>query len=155
MTDDYKVGPGRPPREYWWPPGKSGNPQGRKPKKLSIKLDLKLALEQALNKKIKLKQGEKERMVTMATAGIEQLVAQYAKGDARARRDVIALADKLGLDLSAGQHKAIREGATEAARVSSALTLTEELVDRLSASTLDEIRKIAEELEAEKKKKMN
>src|SRR5439155_22235737 len=72
-------------------------------------LDLKVALEQALNKTIKLKQGERERMGTMAVAGVEQLVAQYAKGDHRARRDLIALSDKLGVDLMAGQHQAIQE----------------------------------------------
>ena len=45
----------------------------------------------------------------MATAGIEQLVAQYVKGDRHARRDLIALSDKLGVDLIAGQHQAIQE----------------------------------------------
>ena len=47
--------------------------------------------------------------VTVAVAGIEQLVAQFAKGDRHARRDLIALADKLGVDLMAGQHQAIQE----------------------------------------------
>src|SRR6516162_3259609 len=72
----------------------------------------KSTLQQALKKKIKLKQGDKERVVTMATAGIEQLVAQYAKGDRHARRDLIALADKLGVDLMAGQRRAIEEALT-------------------------------------------
>jgi hypothetical protein len=49
-TNEYKVGRGRPPKEHRWPPGRSGNPKGRKPKKLSIEFDLKLAL--ALKKKI-------------------------------------------------------------------------------------------------------
>ena len=71
--------------------------------------DLKAALEKALNKTIKLKQGEKERTVTMAAAGIEQLVTQYVKGDSHARRDLIALADKLGVDLVAGHQQAIQE----------------------------------------------
>jgi Family of unknown function (DUF5681) len=84
---EYKVGPGRPPRGYRFKPGKSGNPKGAKPKPPSIAPDLKLALERALNKTVKLKQGEKERIVTMAVAGIEQLVAQFAKGDRHARRD--------------------------------------------------------------------
>ena len=53
--------------------------------------DLKAALERALNTTVTLKQGERERTVTMAVAGIEQLVAQYAKGDRHARRDLIAL----------------------------------------------------------------
>jgi hypothetical protein len=45
----------------------------------------------------------------MAIAGIEQLVAQFAKGDRHARRDLIALADKLGVDLLAGQHQIIQD----------------------------------------------
>jgi hypothetical protein len=106
---EYKVGPGRPPRGYRFKPGKSGNPKGAKPKPPSIAPDLKLALERALNKTVKLKQGEKERIVTMAVAGIEQLVAQFAKGDRHARRDLFAVADKLGVDLLAGQHQAVQE----------------------------------------------
>jgi Family of unknown function (DUF5681) len=108
-SEEYKVGPGRPPKEHQFKPGQSGNPKGAKRKPPSIAPDLKVALERALNKTIKLKQGEEERMVTMAVAGIEQLVAQYAKGDRHARRDLIAFADKLGVNLMAGQHHAIQE----------------------------------------------
>jgi Family of unknown function (DUF5681) len=107
--EEYKVGPGRPPKEFQFKPGRSGNPKGAKRKPPSMAPDLKLALERALNKPVTLKQGEKERIVTMATAGIEQLVAQFAKGDRHARRDVLAIAEKLGVDLVAGQHKAIQE----------------------------------------------
>ena len=106
---EYKVGPGRPPKEYRFKPGQSGNPKGAKRKPKSMAPDLKVALERALNKSITLKQGEKERLVTMGAAGIEQLVAQYVKGDRHARRDLIALADKLGVDLMAGQQQAIQE----------------------------------------------
>jgi hypothetical protein len=106
---EYRVGPGRPPKEYQFKPGQSGNPKGAKRKQQSIAPDLKAALQQALNKKIRLKQGDKERLVTMATAGIEQLVAQYVKGCRHARRDLIALADKLGVDLMAGQQQAVQD----------------------------------------------
>jgi hypothetical protein len=106
---EYKVGPGRPPKEYQFKPGQSGNPKGAKRKPKSMAPDLKLALERALNKTIKLKQGEQQRIVTMAVAGIEQLVTQYVKGDRHARRDLIALADKLGVDLIAGHQQALQE----------------------------------------------
>ena len=105
----YKVGPGSPPKEFQYKPGQSGNPKGAKRKKPTMDLDLKAALELALNRKITLKQGDKERMVTMATAGIEQLVAQYAKGDHRARREFMEYAAMLGVDLLAGQKQAIQE----------------------------------------------
>ena len=58
---EYKVGPGRPPKEYRFKPGQSGNPKGAKRKPKSMAPDLKVALERALNKTIKLKQGEKEQ----------------------------------------------------------------------------------------------
>ena len=105
----YKVGPGRPPKEYQFKPGQSGNPKGAKRKKPSIEFDLKLTLERALKKSVTLKQGDKERTVTMAEAGVEQLVAQYAKGDRHARRDVMELATKFGVDLLGGQQQAIQE----------------------------------------------
>ncbi len=103
---DYKVGPGRPPKEYRFKPGQSGNPKGLKRKPT----DLKAALERALHEPIKLKQGERERTMTMAEAGIKQLVAQFVKGNHQARRDLIVLADKLGIDLMAGQQQALQEG---------------------------------------------
>jgi hypothetical protein len=106
---EYVVGPGRPPKEHQFKPGQSGNPKGAKRKPKSIAPDLKLALERALNKPIKLKQGEKERLVTMAVAGIEQLVARYVKGEPPARRDLFALCEKFGVDLMAGQQQAIQE----------------------------------------------
>ena len=105
----YKVGPGRPPKEHQFKPGQSGNPKGAKRKSPSMAPDLKAALERALNEPVKLKQGDKERTVTMAVAGIEQLVAGFAKGDRHARRDLFAYADKLGVDLMAGQQQAIQE----------------------------------------------
>ena len=39
-------------------------------------------------------------VVTMATAGIEHLVAQFANGDRHARRDFFDLAHKLGVDVT-------------------------------------------------------
>jgi hypothetical protein len=104
---EYKVGPGRPPREHQFKPGQSGNPKGARRKPSPIALDFKEALERALDKAVTLKQGERERTVTMAVAGMEQLVAQYAKGDRHARRDLIALAGKLDVDLTAGRTKDI------------------------------------------------
>jgi hypothetical protein len=112
--EEYRVGPGRPPKEFQFKPGQSGNPKGASRKPKSIAPDLKALFERALSKKVTLRQGEKEQIITKAAAGIEQLVNQFAKGDRHARRDLIALADKLGVDLAAGQGNAI-EQALEAA----------------------------------------
>jgi hypothetical protein len=63
----------------------------------------------ALSKKISLKIGEKERLLTRAAAGIEQLVDQFARGDRYARRDLFDLAEKLGLDLAESSKAALKE----------------------------------------------
>jgi hypothetical protein len=110
--EEYRVGPGRPPKEYRFKPGQSGNPKGAKRKPPSIAPDLKALFARALGKKVKLRQGEKEKIITKAEAGIEQLVNQFAKGDRHARRDLIVLADKLGLNLAAGQAKALEASLT-------------------------------------------
>jgi hypothetical protein len=103
--DGYKVGPGRPPREFQFKPGQSGNPKGAKRKPRSIAVDIKELLEHALGKNVTIKRADKEQIVSMAAAGIEQLVAQYAKGDRHARRDVFWLAEKYGVDLVTGEHR--------------------------------------------------
>lgn len=99
---EYRVGPGRPPKEHQFKPGQSGNPKGAKRKSPSIAPDLKALLERALSNSVKLGNGEKERIITKAAAGIESLVNQFASGDRHARRDLIVLAGKLGVDLTAG-----------------------------------------------------
>src|SRR5262249_42335724 len=104
----YAVGYGRPPMHSRFNPGQRSNPKGAKKKPRSLAPDLKASLERALSKTVTLKQGEKERIVTKAEAAIEQLVNQAAKGDRHARRDVIALADKLGVDLMPGRVKPSR-----------------------------------------------
>ena len=109
-VEEYKVGPGRPPKEYQFKPGQSGNPKGRKRKPASLVPDLKRLFEQALAEKVTLKQGDKERILTMAEAGIKQLVAQFAKGDRDARRDVLIYSDKLGIDLISADGQEFEEG---------------------------------------------
>ena len=108
-SEVYRVGPGRPPKEYQFKKGQSGNPKGACRKSTSIAPDIKALLERALTKKVTLRQGEKEKFVTKAAAGIEQLVNQFAKGDRYARRDLIDLANKLGVDLVAGQGQVIEK----------------------------------------------
>ena len=106
---DYRVGPGHPPKEYQFRPGQSGNPRGARRKPTSIAPDLKVLFEHALSAKVTLRQGEQEKIITKAAAGIEQLVNQFAKGDRHARRDLLALAERLGVDLVAGQGAALEQ----------------------------------------------
>jgi hypothetical protein len=100
--DTYKVGPGRPPKQYTWKPGgPSPHPTGRPKKVLSMKPDLKKALEAALNEKVVITKDKKEIVLTKAALGIQQLVNQFAKGDRHARRDLFQYAAQLGVDLQA------------------------------------------------------
>ena len=100
---EYRVGPGRPPREFQFKPGQSGNPKGAKRKPQSIVIDVKAMLEKALNASLRVRKGEKEIEASKLAIGLEQLANQFAKGDRYARRDVFELADRLGIDLLAGQ----------------------------------------------------
>ena len=104
---DYKIGPGRPPREYQWQPGQSGNPKGAKRKPRSILLDFKPLFDSALNKKVTITNAERRSAMTKFEIGMEQLANQFAKGDRHARREVFAIADKLGIDLLAEQKKTL------------------------------------------------
>ena len=93
---EYKVGPGRPPKEYQFKSGQSGNPRGRKRKAPSLLPDLKQLFESAFNQKVTVTQGERQRLLTMWGAGMQQLAVQFAKGDRHARRDVFWIAERLG-----------------------------------------------------------
>jgi DNA modification methylase len=97
--EEYRVGPGRPPKEHRWKPGQSGNPKGAKRKKRSLIPELKEEFERVFSQKLKVTQGDRQRLITRWVAGLEQLSIQFAKGDRHARRDVFYFAEKLGVDL--------------------------------------------------------
>jgi Family of unknown function (DUF5681) len=128
---EYRVGPGRPPKEYQWKPGQSGNPKGAPRKPKSIVPDLMASVEHALNAKVTLRQGEKEKIVTKFEAGIEQLGTQFAKGDRHARRDFLQLADRLGILESL--RKAMKKKAREEVR-----RITSDMSDEEAAAAYEE-----------------
>ena len=107
--ENYKVGPGRPPREHQWKAGQSGNPKGRKRKPPSLEPEIKKLLQQALNRPVKLRQGDRERSLPMIEAGMEQLAAKIARGDLPALRLGLELAERVGLNLLTGNEKALAE----------------------------------------------
>ncbi len=88
---DYKVGRGRPPEEYKWKKGQSGNPRGR-PRK---KLDQKAVLEQIMGERIVIREDGKERKVSKYDALMRSHLAKAIKGDARSARLIMEEAARL------------------------------------------------------------
>ena len=86
-------------KTYQWKPGQSGNPKGAKRKKRSLIPELKEEFERVFSQKLKVTQGDRQRLISRWVAGLEQLSIQFAKGDRHARRDVFYFAEKLGVDL--------------------------------------------------------
>jgi hypothetical protein len=126
---EYRVGPGRPPKEFQFKAGQSGNPKGARRKTSATSLDFKAALQRSLRGEVKLKQGDRERNITKAAAGIEQLVNQFARGDRYARRDLFGLVGELGMDLTAGENETI-EQTLEAALTANDEAIIENYIQR-------------------------
>jgi Family of unknown function (DUF5681) len=99
-SGSYEIGYRRPPKRYQFKGGGIANPEGiNQHTSRSIARDMKLALERELNKQIKIRQGKRSITVRQTTAGISKLVRQYVEGNPRARRDLILLCEKLGVEL--------------------------------------------------------
>lgn len=107
--DEYKVGPGRPPKATRWQKGApSPNPQGRPRKPPALAPDIKKLFEDALHRKVSFTREGIENTISRLELGFEQLTIQFAKGDARARRDVLEYGARLGVDFS-GAAQAVAE----------------------------------------------
>ena len=99
-SGDYEIGYRRPPKRYQFKRGSVANPAGTNQHTApSIARDMKLALERELNKQITVRQGKRSTTVRQTMAGISKLVGQFVEGNPRARRDLILLCEKLGVEL--------------------------------------------------------
>jgi Family of unknown function (DUF5681) len=97
---NYEIGYRRPPKRYQFRRGSIANPAGiNQHTAPSIARDMKLALERELNKQITVRQGKRSTTVRQTMAGISKLVGQFVEGNPRARRDLILLCEKLGVEL--------------------------------------------------------
>src|SRR5215471_3804690 len=74
------VGYGKPPEATRFRPGRSGNPNGR-PKGAR---NSSILLNQALDKKVTVKEGGRQRTITKREAAFTQLANKAAAGDKRA-----------------------------------------------------------------------
>src|SRR5262249_37322258 len=97
---NYEIGYRRPPKRYQFKRGSIANPAGiNQHTAPSIARDMKLELERELNKQITVRQGKRSTTVRQTMAGISKLVGQFVEGNPRARRDLILLCEKLGVEL--------------------------------------------------------
>jgi hypothetical protein len=102
--ENYKVGPGCPPKEHTWKKGApSPNPKGRPKQKPSIRPDLAKILESALNETVTITDKNKKKVMSKFAVGIQQLVNGFAKGDRHCRRDLFLYAPLLGVDLQSNK----------------------------------------------------
>lgn len=111
-SEQYKVGPGRPPVDKRWQKGgPSPNPRGR-PRKDRATVDPKTLFDQAFNKKVPVSRGGRRISMTRPQLGFEQLFNQFAKGDRHAWRTILETAKTFGVDFLAGYRLAIEEALT-------------------------------------------
>jgi uncharacterized protein DUF5681 len=84
---DYAVGYGKPPEATRFRKGRTGNPAG---KALGRK-NLKTELLEELSQKIEVSENGKRRLMSRQTVILRRLVADAAKGDAKARDQLLRL----------------------------------------------------------------
>jgi hypothetical protein len=89
----YSVGYGKPPAHTRFTSGKSGNPKGR-PKRIR---NLRTVVEDTLNERITIREGERSRTVTKRDALVLTLLNGALKSDARSVTAFVILLRSLGL----------------------------------------------------------
>ena len=94
---DYAVGYGRPPEHTRFKPGQSGNPRGRAKGARDVKTVMEDALRREFSQPVTVVEGGRSRTLTKLELIVTTNVNKAAKGDARALRELLALAHRLGL----------------------------------------------------------
>ena len=89
-SDDYTVGYGKPPKATQFKKGESGNPNGR-PKGTR---NIATLLDEALNSRITVRDGDAIRSMSAIDAMIQSLIVQAVKGDHKAIQLVIKLMEQ-------------------------------------------------------------
>jgi hypothetical protein len=91
-NNDYKIGYKRPPKHTQFKKGQSGNPKGRS--KRSDDKNLWGILEDVLKQGVSVKQGASTKVMQIAEAAIQALVAQGLKGNVPALRLLLQYQEK-------------------------------------------------------------
>ena len=90
---DYPIGRGRPPVHTQWQPGQSGNPKGRRKGHRNVKTELR----EIAVKMITVRDGERERQVSLLGANVLAHGVKGAKGDVRSAGLFLNHAYRMGL----------------------------------------------------------
>jgi hypothetical protein len=93
MTNEFvdeKVGYGRPPKQYQFKKGQSGNPRGRPRGRKSIMAQL----DAALSERVCVHEAGQRKWMTKLAAGTKQFANKVASGDPQALKILIALKDR-------------------------------------------------------------
>lgn len=94
---DYEVGYAKPPTHTRFKSGQSGNPRGRAKGARDLKTVAGEALKGEFLQTLTVVEGGKSRSLTKLGLMITTNVNKAAKGDARALRELLAFAHRLGL----------------------------------------------------------
>jgi Family of unknown function (DUF5681) len=93
-SDDHTaeaVGYGRPPLHTRFKPGQSGNPKGRRKHRKNVMT----LLQEVMDEKIKMKEGDKTKSVSKGEAMIRAAALKALKGDAKSFDRLMALLQKI------------------------------------------------------------
>ena len=87
MSNDHKVGYGKPPKNSQFKPGQSGNPKGRPKGTKNLRTDL----SEELAEKIAVTEGGQQLVISKQRAMLKSLMAKSIKGETAAARALINL----------------------------------------------------------------
>lgn len=87
MSNNFKVGYGKPPQSNQFKPGTSGNPAGRPKGTKNLRTDL----SEELAEMIPVTEGGKRVLISKQRAMVKSLMAKSIKGDTSASRALISL----------------------------------------------------------------
>jgi Family of unknown function (DUF5681) len=120
----YDIGYGKPPPEHQFRKGQIANPRGRAPGRKNLKTEL---LDE-LGQKIPVTEKGKRRLMSPQTVIIKRLVSDAAKGDARAREQLLRLLEPIDRVSPANPHASITQSEDH------------EIIERFRKRLLSEVR---------------